>query len=78
MLAIEAVKAHHRGNYSCFARNRAGLAQYSAFLSVNGKNGGLTVKLLNKWFFSSELCNLDVRRKFNFLQNVPKNLHLCI
>ena len=36
MLAIEAVKARHRGSYSCFAKNRAGLAQFSAFLSVNG------------------------------------------
>lgn len=36
VLGIEAVKARHRGNYSCFAQNKAGLAQYSAFLSVNG------------------------------------------
>lgn len=36
MLAIEAVKARHRGNYTCFAKNRAGLTQFSAFLSVNG------------------------------------------
>ena len=37
MLAIEAVKARHRGNYSCFAQNKAGVAQHSAFLSVNGE-----------------------------------------
>jgi Immunoglobulin domain len=37
VLAIEAVKARHRGNYTCFAQNRAGLAQYSSFLLVNGK-----------------------------------------
>jgi Immunoglobulin domain len=36
MLAIEAVKARHRGNYTCFAKNKAGLAHYSAFLPVNG------------------------------------------
>jgi hypothetical protein len=36
MLAIEAVKARHRGNYTCFARNKAGISQHSAFLSVNG------------------------------------------
>jgi Immunoglobulin domain len=37
LLTIEAVKARHRGNYSCFAKNKAGLAQFSAFLSVNGE-----------------------------------------
>ena len=36
MLGIEAVKARHRGNYTCYAQNKAGIAQYSAFLSVNG------------------------------------------
>ena len=37
ILTIEAVKARHRGNYSCFAQNKAGVAQHSAFLSVNGE-----------------------------------------
>jgi Immunoglobulin domain len=36
MLAIEAVKARHRGNYTCYAMNKAGLALHSAFLAVNG------------------------------------------
>ena len=36
ILAIEAVKARHRGNYSCFASNRAGVAHFSAYLSING------------------------------------------
>lgn len=36
MLGIEAVKARHRGNYTCYAQNKAGIAQHSAFLSVNG------------------------------------------
>ena len=36
MLTIEAVKARHRGNYSCFAHNKGGYSQHSAFLSVNG------------------------------------------
>lgn len=36
VINIESVKAHHRGNYTCFARNRAGIAQHSAFLSVYG------------------------------------------
>lgn len=36
MLGIEAVKARHRGNYSCYAKNRAGITKYSAFLEING------------------------------------------
>lgn len=36
MLAIDAVKARHRGNYTCFAQNRGGITQHSAFLYVNG------------------------------------------
>ena len=36
MLNIEAVKARHRGNYTCFARNKAGIAQHSAYLAING------------------------------------------
>lgn len=36
MLAIDAVKARHRGNYTCFAQNSAGITQHSAFLFVNG------------------------------------------
>lgn len=36
VLNIEAVKARHRGNYSCFAQNRAGVAQQHSYLSING------------------------------------------
>jgi Immunoglobulin domain len=36
ILAIEAVKARHRGNYSCFASNKAGVAQFSSYLAING------------------------------------------
>jgi Immunoglobulin domain len=35
-LTIEAVKARHRGNYTCIAQNRAGVTQHSTFLHVNG------------------------------------------
>jgi len=38
ILTIEAVKARHRGNYTCHAQNKGGVAQHSAFLSVNGSN----------------------------------------
>ena len=36
VLNIEAVKARHRGNYTCFASNKAGVAQQSAYLAING------------------------------------------
>jgi hypothetical protein len=36
VLNIDAVKARHRGNYTCYAKNKAGISQHSAFLSVNG------------------------------------------
>jgi hypothetical protein len=36
LLSIENVKARHRGNYTCYAKNRAGMVQHSAFLSING------------------------------------------
>jgi Immunoglobulin domain len=36
ILTIDAVKARHRGNYTCFAQNRAGISQHSAYLKVNG------------------------------------------
>lgn len=36
VLNIEAVKARHRGNYSCFAQNKAGVSQQFSYLSING------------------------------------------
>lgn len=36
VINIESVQARHRGNYTCFAWNRAGVAKYSAYLSVYG------------------------------------------
>lgn len=36
MLAIDAVKARHRGNYTCFAQNKAGFTHHSAYLAING------------------------------------------
>jgi Immunoglobulin domain len=37
VLNIDAVKARHRGNYTCHAQNKAGVAQYSTFLFINGE-----------------------------------------
>lgn len=60
ILAIDAVKARHRGNYTCFAQNKGGTTQFSTYLAVNGltrfalaffaPNQGST--------FSSKSCNL--------------------
>lgn len=36
ILTIESVKARHRGNYTCFAQNKAGFTWKNAFLAVNG------------------------------------------
>lgn len=38
MLAIDAVKARHRGNYTCYAKNKAGITKHSAFLLINGES----------------------------------------
>jgi len=37
LLTIESVKARHRGNYSCYAQNKAGVTKQSAFLSISGE-----------------------------------------
>jgi Immunoglobulin domain len=36
LLTIEAVKARHRGNYTCFAQNKAGVVEQHAYLAMNG------------------------------------------
>lgn len=36
MLTIEAVKPRHRATYACIAKNKAGISQLSAQLTING------------------------------------------
>lgn len=36
LLVIDSVSAHHAGEYSCIAKNQAGIANRSAILEVNG------------------------------------------
>lgn len=36
VLSIESVAGHHAGNYSCRAKNVAGMTEHSALLTVNG------------------------------------------
>lgn len=38
VLNIDTVKARHRGNYTCFAKNKGGVSQNSAYLSINGES----------------------------------------
>lgn len=35
-LLIEAIKGPHKGNYTCVAQNRGGIASQSAYLAING------------------------------------------
>lgn len=49
-LSIEAVKARHRGNYTCFAQNKAGVSQQSAYLSINGSTRKLLILKLSEIF----------------------------
>lgn len=36
VLTIETIKDHHAGNYTCFGKNLAGMANHSVELIVNG------------------------------------------
>ena len=38
MLNIDNVKGRHRGNYTCYAQNKAGISVYSASLAINGES----------------------------------------
>ena len=38
VLNIEAVKGRHRGKYTCYAKNKAGISVYSASLAINGES----------------------------------------
>lgn len=64
LLNIDAVKARHRGNYTCFAMNKAGVSQHSAFLYINGES------------FSENLYPNILQRKI-ILQFVSANSRLC-
>jgi hypothetical protein len=58
MLNIDAVKARHKGNYTCYAKNRAGIVQHGAYLAING-----LIYLLNNFIqniFHSEFCNYEL------------------
>jgi hypothetical protein len=55
MLSIEAVKARHRGNYTCHAQNKAGTASQSAYLAINGDSKIQTIKKASNLQFVFDL-----------------------
>ena len=65
VLAIEAVKARHRGNYTCYAQNKAGIAQFSASLAINGDYFNILFIIS---FLFCEFCN-------SILQSCHKYFH---
>jgi Immunoglobulin domain len=62
MLTIDAVKARHRGNYTCHAHNKAGISQHSAFLFINGLS-----KTSNP--FTCPYNNLSIQQFLQFVSN---------
>ena len=38
VLNIDSVKGRHRGKYTCYAKNKAGISVYSASLAINGES----------------------------------------
>lgn len=63
VLNIEAVKARHRGNYTCFAKNKAGIIQHSAYLAINGSDSHNDMTCLTIIIYS-EFCNLFLLTAF--------------
>lgn len=47
MLSIEAVKARHRGNYTCVVRNSAGVVHHMAQLAINGESYHHSINLFS-------------------------------
>lgn len=60
VLTIESAQPRHRGNYTCYAQNKGGVAQYSAYLSINGdfKASFKQTKPCTNLQKSSKFCNL--------------------
>lgn len=49
LLSIDAVAAGHAGNYTCSAKNPAGITNHTATLSVNGLSSALYEPCLHYW-----------------------------
>lgn len=57
VLSIESVAGHHAGNYSCRAKNMAGMTEHSAVLTVNGL-------FFSRLFFKYNFTNASVFLSF--------------
>lgn len=67
-LSIDSVDASHAGIYTCQAKNKAGTANYTADLAVNGR---LVTSLVI--FFACSRMN-----SISFMQNLSPKFHLKI
>lgn len=63
LLNIDAIKGRHRGNYTCHAKNKAGVSRHSAFLYINGDNSTLSLLPLPQ---TSEFCDYFPQASSNF------------
>jgi Immunoglobulin domain len=67
MLNIDAVKARHRGNYTCYASNKAGTVQHSAFLVINGLSISVSRAINSKTLIIlRKLSNISPEPNFSF------------
>lgn len=58
VLIIETTALHHRGNYTCTARNQAGSANYTATLNINGNIQNECKNFAAKYIRGLLICGL--------------------
>lgn len=70
MLLIDPLGAMHSGNYTCTVKNRAGVANYTSELRINGKLNLMLcrcspIQYFRKWFLSplTNPCIREMRLK---------------
>lgn len=76
LLNIDAVKGRHRGNYTCYARNKAGISKHSAFLFINGESKVIVLPIPSSCSYPRrfhEFCNLFSKRLISIaiIENFP-------
>jgi hypothetical protein len=63
MIAIEALKPRHRGTFTCYVSNNAGLTNHSTYLSINGSIFS---------FYNQHQPKVKWKSSFRILQFVPR------